>query len=98
MDVLRGYVVAAFMSLQSMYDMEDKPANVPLFSLMNDDEKRDWIHYQADLVMDIEKLKENIKLLEIDCQKLCEMKEGTAFHCALCGKHYVTEGHFRNHL
>ena len=98
MDVLRGYVVAAFMSLQSMNDMEDKPANVPLFSLMNDDEKRDWIHHQADLVMDIEKLKENIKLLEIDCQKLCEMKEGTAFHCALCGKHYVTEGHFRNHL
>ena len=35
----------------------------------------------------IEKLHENMKHLDTDCQKLYEIKEGTGFHCALCGKH-----------
>lgn len=107
MDVMSGYVVAAFMSLHSMTDVEDKPANLPLFSLMNESQKKDWIYDQAAIVMDslgikdttyIEKLRENVQQLDIDCQKIGEMKDVNGFKCALCGKHYVTEGHFRNHL
>lgn len=106
-DAMSGYVVAAFMSLHSMNDMDDKPGSFPLFSLMNENQKTDWLYDQADLVMDvlgvkdtayIDELNENIKQLDIDCNKLCEMKSATGFQCALCDKHYVTEGHFRNHL
>ncbi|XP_062578146.1 uncharacterized protein LOC134240049 [Saccostrea cucullata] len=107
MDVMSGYVVAAFLTLHNMKDMQDKPASLPVFSLMDENQKKNWIYEQADFVMDclgvkntnhIEELRENIKQLDIDCQKLCEMKDETDFQCALCGKHYLTEGHFRNHL
>jgi hypothetical protein len=107
MDVLSEYVVAAFVSLHSMNGIEDKSASIPLFSLMNENQKRDWIYDQAESIMDIlgvkdtnyiEELQGNIKLLDVDCQKLGEMKDATGFQCALCGKHYVTDGRFRNHL
>lgn len=98
-DAISGYVVAAFMSLHSMNDMDDKPGSFLLFSLMNENQKTDWLYDQADLVMDvlgvkdtayIDELNENIKQLDIDCNKLCEMKSATGFQCALCDKHYVT--------
>lgn len=50
--MLSGYLVPALMSLYSMNDIDEKPAHVPLFSLTNDDQKRDLIYYQSELVMD----------------------------------------------
>lgn len=46
----------------------------------------------------IDELNENIKQLDIDCNKFCEMKSVIGFQCVLCDKYYVIEGYFRNYF
>lgn len=65
-DAMSGYVVAAFMSLHSMNDMDDKPGSFPLFSLMNENQKTDWLYDQADLVMDVLGVKDTAYIDELN--------------------------------
>lgn len=46
----------------------------------------------------IDELNENIKQLDIDCNKFCEMKSVIGVQCVLCDKYYVIEGYFRNYF
>lgn len=80
-----------------MDNMTSRPSEIPVFSLMTDKEKVDWVTKAAVAVLDhlqvskfdsLDELSENISSLDRDEFNINAMHNGEKFECAMCGKSY----------
>lgn len=90
-----------------MDNMTSNPSETPVFSLMTDEEKVDWVTKAAVEVLDhlqlskfdsLDELSDNINSLHRDELNINAMHNGEKFECAMCGNSYIKENWFRKHL
>lgn len=102
-----GYIVGTFLDEMNMEDINATPQPVPLFSLMNDVEKADWLYKAAERVMkalqltnitSLENLISDMSALDNDESNLNAMKVEDGYLCAVCGQKYLKSGWLRKHL
>lgn len=93
-DVTDAYIIGAFLDRFDMDNMTSKPSEIPVFSLMTDKEKVDWVTKAAVAVLDhlqlskfdsLDELSENISSLDRDEFNINAMHNGEKFECAKTG-------------
>ena len=106
-DVTDGYIVGTFLDTLDMDEISSTPSHAPVFSLMNDMEKTDWVLCAAKTVVEtlgicnfgtVNQMRENLQALDLDDSQMDAMKNNNLFECALCGKTYTKSGWFKKHL
>ena len=105
--VTDGYIVGTFLDTLDMDEISSTPSHAPVFSLMDDMEKTDWILCAAKTVVEtlgicnfgtVNQMRENLQTLDLDDSQMDAMKNNNLFECALCGKTYTKSGWFKKHL
>lgn len=108
-DTTDGYILAAFLDMFNMEKLDSMPQAFPLFSLMNEDQKCDWLLKVAEQLLNELKIDETltttfetvmneIKSYDVDHTNIKAMKEEEVYQCALCGLQYRKEGWLKKHL
>lgn len=102
-----GYIVGTFLDLMDMDDLDSTPHPVPVFSIMNSDQKIKWLYKAADNIMDVLHLKDltvietlirDMSAFDKDESNINAMKVDEGYLCALCGQKYTKTGWLRIHL
>ncbi|XP_062590541.1 uncharacterized protein LOC134252121 isoform X2 [Saccostrea cucullata] len=95
------------MKIHGMHSIDDHPSNLPVFSLMQDNDIKDWISKESREIMNvlgisetrsIKSLAEYLNNFDVDNENILKMSTGNGYSCAMCDKHYKKKGHFKNHL
>lgn len=90
-----------------MDDISSTPVDAPAFSMMNDQEKTDWVLHAANEVVEtlgfcdfgtINRLRENLQALDQNDSQMEDMKNEDLYECPLCVKTYYKSGCFKKHL
>ena len=89
-----------------MEDLSCTPKPTPLFSLMSDNQKNEWILNAADKVLTELKITEvsfkdimdDMGALDGDVSNLEAMKSDDVYLCAVCGKQYYKRGWLKKHM
>lgn len=90
-----------------MDDISSTPVDAPVFSMMNDQEKADWVLHAANKVVEslgfcdfgtIHHLRENLQALDQNDSQMEAMKNEDLYECPLCAKTYYKSGWFKKHL
>lgn len=105
-DITDSYIVAAFLDIMQMEDPSSNPTPIPLFSLMSDNQKNDWLLDAAEKVLNELKINkvsfqgvvDDITALDSDTNNLDAMNSGDFYLCAVCGKQYFKSGWLKKHL
>ena len=106
-DITDSYIVAAFLDIMQMEDTSSTPTPIPLFSLMSDSQKNEWLLNVAEKVLNelkinkvsFQHISDAIKSLDSDMDNLDAMKsDDFTYLCAVCGKEYCKSGWLKRHL
>ncbi|XP_062622142.1 uncharacterized protein LOC134283658 [Saccostrea cucullata] len=105
-DITDSYIVAAFLDIMQMEDLNSTPKPIPLFSLMSDNQKNDWLIDAAEKVItdlkinkvSFQHIVDDIAALDGDTNNLNAMKTDEIYLCAVCGKQYYRRGWLKKHL
>jgi uncharacterized C2H2 Zn-finger protein len=107
-DVTDGYIIAALLDLMDMETVDSSPKKVPLFSLMDDDTKVQYVLDLSSQVLqaydvcrydELQDIRENMEALDSDHQKLLLLKhDDRSFKCPQCDKAYERAAWLRKHL
>ncbi|XP_048744177.2 uncharacterized protein LOC125657560 [Ostrea edulis] len=105
-DITDSYIVAAFLDLMQMEDLSCTPNPIPLFSLMSDNQKYEWLLNAAERVLNelkvskvsFQDIVDDMGALDGDVNNLDAMKSADFFLCAVCGKQYHKRGWLKKHL
>lgn len=90
-----------------MDDLTSVPKKLPVFSLLQSQEKVEWINNMSQQIIDsfmlfemnsVEQVRDNLTALNIEDQQLQRMKVDGEYACALCHKRYSSLSWFRKHL
>ena len=82
------------------------PANKPVFSIMNDTQKLDWLNDASSKVADclglhfssFDNLRKDLQAFDTDNTRLDLMKQNESYVCAFCTKQYRSREWFKKHL
>jgi uncharacterized C2H2 Zn-finger protein len=94
------------MMISGIEDISGSSSYIPIFNLMNNEQKVNWLFNQAEIILKalsidnhdtVDSLKNHLRLLDIDATNVQRMKHEDVFKC-YCGKEYKREGNFRKHL
>jgi len=106
--VTDAYIIAAFLDMMQMEDVDSKSKHMPVFSLLTDDQKCQWLNTVSDKlintlhILDVEeattKLRHELCALDGDDKQIQAMKMDDTYKCALCTKTYTSESWLRKHL
>ncbi|XP_048780367.2 uncharacterized protein LOC125683347 [Ostrea edulis] len=89
-----------------MEDLSCTPNPIPLFSLMSDNQKNEWLLNAAERVLNelkvskvsFQDIVDDMGALDGDVNNLDAMKSADFFLCAVCGKQYHKRGWLKKHL
>ncbi|XP_061187058.1 uncharacterized protein LOC133195217 [Saccostrea echinata] len=106
-DVTDSYIVSTFLDIMDMEEVTSQPSHAPVFSLMNNDNKMEWITNVATDVLNALGLNSWKSFLDIrshlvdlstDDVQIDAMKQDLSFSCAMCGKTYIRKSWLKKHL
>ena len=95
-DVTDGYIGGTFLDTLEMDEMSSTPAHAPVFSLMNNMEKTEWVLCAAKTVVEtlgicnfgtVNQMRENLQALDLDDSQMDAMKNNNLFERHFVVKH-----------
>lgn len=101
-----AYIVSAFLDIMDMNEVSSQPSS-PVFSLMNDDKKTEWLNHVATDVLNalglnswksFIDLRSQLEDLSSDDIQIDAMKHDLTFSCAMCDKTYIHKTWLKKHL
>ena len=106
-DVTDAYIIGTFLDNMEMETLSSTPATLPPFSLLSDEQIKDWLMREVDKIMtclhlddftNFNFLHDEISKLDGDEAVLKSMWTETGYACAVCGKTYSKAAWFKKHL
>lgn len=106
-DVTDAFLVAAFLDIMKMDDLNSKPIKLPVLSLMDNKQKENWLNTMSEAVIEslglttvhhnVRELRSELMALNTDDQQFEAMKIGGSYQCAIRNSCYTSRVWFKIH-